>query len=270
MYDNQIGRWGVIDPMTERYISTTPYVYANNNPVLFIDPNGMTIRDPNNIFEEYENSLKTRIDNFQKILKDPEKRKILENANVLGSIEETVKGIEDIQKGIAEMRVSDVIYEASYDKGMASGTGLTTVDPNTGVIQLKFGEGSSGQEVIGHEIAHGIRYERGQTSIKADGTAGSIHDITDETNAYKSARLSKYNAVENGIVNDKWTREQLPGYKLTPDGPININSKAGKSMREQTVNEAHSLLSNSEYYKGWEKDYYPALILGFILKGITL
>jgi RHS repeat-associated protein len=52
MYNQQIGRWGVVDPMAEKYISTTPYAYAINNPVLFVDPDGMTIRDPNKIFEE--------------------------------------------------------------------------------------------------------------------------------------------------------------------------------------------------------------------------
>ncbi len=40
MYDNQIGRWHVIDPKSETYLSQTPYSYVVNNPLLFVDPTG--------------------------------------------------------------------------------------------------------------------------------------------------------------------------------------------------------------------------------------
>jgi RHS repeat-associated protein len=39
-YDAALGRWMNIDPLAEKFVETSPYVFAKNNPIFFVDPNG--------------------------------------------------------------------------------------------------------------------------------------------------------------------------------------------------------------------------------------
>jgi hypothetical protein len=54
MYMSDIGRWGVVDPLTELTMQWSPFAYAYNNPIRYIDPDGMYAGESDPVKEKAE------------------------------------------------------------------------------------------------------------------------------------------------------------------------------------------------------------------------
>jgi RHS repeat-associated protein len=55
MLDRQLGRWWVIDPLAEKYMEWSPYVFVADNPIKYYDLDGRVIvdKDGNVVFAPY-------------------------------------------------------------------------------------------------------------------------------------------------------------------------------------------------------------------------
>ena len=66
-YNSSLSIWLSVDPMSDKYPSTSPYTYCANNPVKLVDPNGEEIDGPDdppkNIFQKGWAAFK-RFDNY--------------------------------------------------------------------------------------------------------------------------------------------------------------------------------------------------------------
>jgi RHS repeat-associated protein len=205
MYQADIGRWGVIDPKSEKYLGITPYAYVANIPTKLTDPTGMEI--------EWDVSDKK------------DKRQLKRE------VRELRRSSETFNKEWKQLKKSDATYTVHSNKSVDKFLTNDSNQPKAGLFipnegkeggsllinseVIKNNEGAVLEQTLAEEVTHGVQ--------KDDGVSASKLDMEFEAKAVTGVILQ-----EAGLL-EKAQRDRVD------DGPFKYGS--GLSQGTQSISD---------------------------------
>ena len=240
MYMPDIGRWGVVDGKSEKYVSLSPYHYAGNNPIMYLDVDGNEFTEDawkwvnkliadinsrqasnNKDIAKYEAQIKSGKYGF--LGSEKTARNAIARLQANNTELETTRG--ETATLAASSQVYDVINSDTLNEGGSSPFSSKTITGATGfnfkdgkVVIIMPSEG--GMNIFSHELKHAYQFETGESGFVnrelADKGTQFLHDKMDEVAGYSRGALFGGQSVGVNDLDDV--------YGSLPKGPISVNN----------------------------------------------
>ena len=204
-YDAAICRFTTMDPLAEKYYSTSPYAYCVNNPMRYVDLDGKVVVIANGSSESFKNS-------FIEAIKYLNEKGCGYLYNYLNSVNE-VYIIKETMETYNSFDYLTKIIEWNPNNGLD--TFYTILSP---VSRLN------------HEFAHAVNFQKNSDEYKEnikqlpEGHVHEYYDSIEEKNVITGSEVKTAVALGE-ISNDEITRDGHYGNPIKTINPISNKPK---------------------------------------------